>query len=393
MTFLLIFSSLAFLIGLAVTYWLHTSHHLDLVAQPVPLDDPDPPLISVIIPARNEALNIRRCVQAILCQTYPNLEVIVVEDRSHDATPQILAEMMDHYFQSRQRVGVTLKVLPGVELPPGWAGKPHALAQGVALARGSWLCFLDADTFAEPGLIGAAYMTAKGQHADLLSLLTKQDLDSFWEKVIQPLVFTALAVGFSPRRVNAPQYPDAIANGQFILIRRSVYEALGGHAAIRDQIVEDKALAERVKHNGYRLLVGDGRQVARTRMYTCFREIWEGWTKNIYLGMRDRLGLLLVGAVVGLVGAFVLPLWLAGGIYWYLAWGTESAALVALEAFVLWSVLLYARVQACRAFDISPWYALTLPLGAAVFTGMMFASAYKVLSGQGVTWKGRWYKG
>ena len=223
-------------------------------------------------------------------------------------------------------------------------------------------------------------------------MLTDQELGSFWEKAILPLVFTALSVGFPARRVNDPERPEAIANGQFILMRRSVYTAIGGHASVHDQVAEDKALAERVKHSGYRLILADGRSVARTRMYTNLAEIWEGWTKNIFLGMRDRPGLLLAGALIGLLGALLLPFWLLGGLYWFLASGQPAAWIVSAEAILLWGVLLRFRLRAARAFHIPPGYALTFPLGALFFTAMMAASAFKVLSGQGVTWKGRSYR-
>jgi chlorobactene glucosyltransferase len=389
---LAVLSTTAFLVGLAITYGLHSQHQLDVIASPEsqPGDSPSVlPWITVIIPARNEKRNIRRCLQAILDQTYPNLEVIVVDDRSSDGTAAILEEIVT--ARKNQPEAPVLRVVQGKDLPPGWAGKPHALAQGEAQARGDWLCFLDADTFAMPELIAATYAVAVEHRADLFTIFTRQELGSFWEKVIQPLVFTALVVGFSPQQVNDPHRPEAVANGQFILIRREVYDAVGGHAAIREQIVEDKALAERVKRGGYRLFVGDGRPVARTRMYTRLSEIWEGWTKNIYLGLRDRLGLLFLGAMVGLLAALVLPLWLLAGLAWYFLSLSPWAGLVALQALILWAVLIFARMQVSKSFGISRFYAFTLPLGAMVFTAMMFISTLKVLSGRGVTWKGRRY--
>jgi chlorobactene glucosyltransferase len=384
-SYFIIPSTLLFLGGVAVTYLLHSRYRLKIV---VPARLPAPPepteLISVIVPARDEARNIRRCVQALLAQTYPNYEIIVVDDRSSDETPAILAAL-------QQEHPGRLQVVSGGDLPPGWAGKPHALHLGVQQARGEWLCFVDADTFAGTELLAAAFISAQTQQADLFTLLTDQELGSFWEKVILPLVFTALSFGFPAEQVNDPDRPEAIANGQFILIRRSVYAAVGGHAAVRDRIAEDKALAEQVKRGGYRLIVADGRRVASTRMYTRFAEIWEGWTKNIFLGMRDRLGLLLFGAFVGLVAALLLPVWLLGGLYWFLSTGATGAELVAFQALALWAYLIYWRVRASLAFKISPFYAFTLPLGALIFTAMMFTSAYKVLSGQGVTWKDRTY--
>ena len=135
---------------------------------------------------------------------------------------------------------------------------------------------------------------------------------------------TALSVGFSPRKVNDPNRKDAIANGQFILIKRSTYDAIGGHESVKDQIVEDKAMAEKVKWNGYRLIVADGMRIMRTRMYTSLPEMWEGWTKNIYLGLRDQPSMLMLGAFGGflaLIAAFFLPIWPLTGILWYLEGG------------------------------------------------------------------------
>jgi chlorobactene glucosyltransferase len=312
----------------------------------------------------------------------------VVDDRSTDQTPKILEEFARQVSSGSR---LQLQAIRGSDLPPDWAGKPHALAQGAATAQGDWLCFVDADTFARPQLLASALAAAGQWQADLLTLLTDQDLETFWEKVILPLVFTALAFGFPANRVNDPGKPDAIANGQFILIRREVYQAVGGHQAVRERIDEDRALAALVKHSGYRLLVADGRQLVHTRMYTNLSEIWEGWTKNIYVGLRDRLWLLILGVVVGLLGALALPLWLILGVGWLALGGGWAAWVVTGQSLLVWSYLLVQRTRAARALHISPWYALTLPLGALLFTAMMFASAYKVISGIGVTWKGRTY--
>jgi chlorobactene glucosyltransferase len=343
----------------------------------------------VIVPARNEARYIRRCAQALLAQTYPNLELIVVDDRSTDATPAILAELQAAEPAGTQR----LRVLRGLPPPAGWAGKAHALWQGAQAARGEWLCFVDADTFAGPELIAAAWTTAEASAADLFSLLTYQRLETFWERVVMPVVFSALAVGFPTEAVNDPARPEAIANGQFILIRRAVYDALGGHAALRGSIVEDKELAERVKRQGYRLLVADGRALAETRMYVSLSEMWEGWTKNIYLGMRDRPGLLAFGGLVALTGALALPAWLLAGLAWLARGGRWPAAAVSAQAAAVWAAVVRARARVSREMGLPPAYAFSLPLGALVFAGLMFSSTWRVLTRQGVTWKGRRYEG
>lgn len=383
----LLLSTLLFLLGLIIIYWLHTQYHLDIVVE-VSAPPAEAPFISLCIPARNEEHNIRACVEAALAQDYPAYEVIVLDDRSDDSTPQILVEL--------SRRDPRLRVIHGAELPPGWAGKPHALHQAAAAARGEWLCFVDADTFLAPQALSSTYTKAISTGADLFTIMTEQILGSFWEKVIMPLVMTALSVGFSPRRVNDPRRRDAIANGQFILIRRSVYEAVGGHARLKDQIVEDKALAEQVKWNGYRLVLADGRAIARTRMYTSLAQMWEGWTKNIYLGLREQpalLGLGVFGATLAVFAALVLPLWPLLGFLWWLRGGGWPALAVSVEALILWGTLLIVRGRAARGLGISAVWAVTTPLGAAVFAAMMLTSAWKVLSGRGVRWKGRVYLG
>ena len=380
-----VFSTAFFIGGIVIIYWLHNQYHLDIVVEPVP-PPIQAPLISVCIPARNEERNIRTCVEAMLAQDFPNLEVIVLDDRSGDSTPLILAEIASR--DSR------LHPINGSDLPKGWAGKPHALFQASAYARGEWLCFVDADTFVTRETLSSCYAKAIETKADMFTIMTFQVLGSFWEKVVMPLVMTALSVGFSPRKVNDPNRKDAIANGQFILIKRSTYDAIGGHESVKDSIVEDKAISEKVKWNGYRLIVADGMRITRTRMYTSLPEMWEGWTKNIYLGLRDQPSMLMLGAFGGfisLVAAFFLPIWPLTGILWYLGGGGWMAGAVIIQAMLFWVLLIHERAKVARKLEISPWYAFTTPLGAAVFAAMMLVSTWKVVSGKGVTWKGRVY--
>jgi chlorobactene glucosyltransferase len=394
----LILSTVCFIAGLIIIYWIHNQYHLDIVVEPAPPPS-HAPLVSVCIPARNEERNIRACVEAVLAQDYPNLEVIVLDDLSTDATPQILNGLLldsgSSLPEHKREEAPSLQILSGSDLPVGWAGKPHALFQASAVARGVWLCFIDADTFISPATLSSCYAKALETKADMFTILTFQIMGSFWEKVVLPLVMTGLSTGFSPRKVNDPKRKDAIANGQFILIKRTAYDAIGGHASVKGSIVEDKAIAEQVKWNGYRLIVADGMKLARTRMYTSLPEMWEGWTKNIYLGLSDRPALMALGvfgAFLAVIVSLFLPAWPMLGLFWYLNGGEWMATAVLLESLLVWTYMLYARAIVAHKMGISPWYSLTTPLGAAIFGAMMFTSTWKVLSRQGVTWKGRKYK-
>jgi len=381
----LLTSTLLFIAALIIIYWIHNQYHLDIIIEIKPAPTAAP-LISICIPARNEENNIRNSVESALGQDYPNIEVIVLDDRSTDSTLTQLAEIAAR--DSR------LVPINGTDLPAGWAGKPFALFQASAAARGEWLCFVDADTFLAPQAISSCYAKALETEADMFTTMNEQILGSFWEKVIMPLVMTALSVGFSPRKVNDPTTRDAIANGQFIMIRRTVYDAIGGHEKVKDQIVEDKAISEQVKWNGHHLVVADGSQVIRTRMYTNLPSMWEGWTKNIYLGLRDHPSMLMLGAfgaTLALIAALFLPIWPLLGINWYLNGGKWLAVAVTIEALIIWASVIYARARVARGMRISAWYALTTPLGAGIFAAMMLTSAWKVISGQGVTWRGRTY--
>ncbi|NWF64470.1 MAG: glycosyltransferase, partial [Chloroflexi bacterium] len=333
----LILSTLLFLLAIPIIHWVHNQYHMDIVVTPAP-PPADAPLVSVCIPARNEETNIRRCVEAVLRQDYPNFEVIVLDDRSTDSTLTLLKDIASR--DSR------LIPIPGSDLPEGWAGKPHALYQAAKSARGEWLCFVDADTFLEPFALSSIHSRTMELQADLFTVITNQILVTFWERVIMPLVLTALTVGFTPRKVNDPRRTDAISNGQFIFIKRSVYDAIGGHESVKDKIAEDQAIAHQVKSRGFRLILADGMRVMSTRMYTSFAGIWEGWTKNIYLGLSIHPGLLLLGAfgaLLGFLAAIFLPFWIAAGFIWLGHGGGALALTVTVEALLVAAYLIFMR--------------------------------------------------
>jgi glycosyltransferase involved in cell wall biosynthesis len=230
-------------------------------------------IVSAIIPARDEEGSIARAVESVAAQ--PEVaEVIVVNDQSTDRTGEILSELA-------ARLG-KVRVLAAGPLPSGWTGKNYALSIGAAVATGKWLLFTDADTFHLPGSTARALADAKETDAALVSYSPEQELETFWERALIPRVFWMLSRKYSFASVSDRAMPDAAANGQFLLIRRSVYTAVGGQAPIAREILEDIALARGVKRAGHGLFFTDGHGIVRARMYRSVGAMWQGWTKNLY---------------------------------------------------------------------------------------------------------------
>ena len=282
------------------------------------MPDLDQGAVSVIIPARNEEMNIERVVRSIALQRGVR-EMIVVDDASTDRTPEILAGLC--------REIPLLRTIRLESLPEGWIGKTHAAAAGAEAATGEWLLFTDADTEHLPGSLEAMVQRARYEKADLMSLSPGQQTVTWWEKAIIPYVFVRLAGIFPFEEVSDPASSRAAANGQYLLVRRSVYNEAGGFAAVRGEILDDVALARLVKQRGGRLVFLPGAECVRTRMYKSFRDMWQGWSKNLYLlygrklgpvlkalggalflDVLSRLGLLAIGIVILAGDRTLLPL-------------------------------------------------------------------------------------
>lgn len=344
---------------------------------------PDAPLVSIVIPARDEARNIEGCLASVLASHYPRIEVIVVDDHSSDAT-RSLAEA----FASRDS---RARVFANPDLPDGWFGKQWACTTGAAAARGEILLFADADTVHAPDLVTRAVNAMRSRQADLLSIAGRQELGSFWERVVQPLVFALLALryGSTERVTTSPHVTDKIANGQCLLIRRDAYDAIGGHAAVRQVVAEDLALAQRTFAHGRRVAIVLGIEQLSTRMYTNLREIVRGWRKNIFVGGMSSVPggapgrfaypvLLLLTPIFPLIPIAVLLLALLGVMSTAaLAWSS-----IAVGVTLAFWMLVYRRIGE------SPLYGFTYPLGSLVLLGIALQA---VTRGQDVTWKGRSY--
>jgi glycosyltransferase involved in cell wall biosynthesis len=320
--------------------------------------------LSVIIPARNEEASLGACLESLVSQTGVDFEILVVNDHSTDRTREIAA-----LFQK-------VRVVDAGPLPDGWTGKNNAVATGAKEARGQWLLFTDADTIHTPGSLSRALAEARDNKADVLSYSPEQIAVTFWEMAILPVVFAELARRFPPSKVSDPNSPEAAANGQFILIHRDVYDAIGGHAAVASEILEDVALARRVKAAGYKLRFRYSESV-RTRMYRNFAQLREGWTKNLALLFPHP------GRLVAQTSALWSLRWIA------LFFPLKVSDPIRYGAFVLFFALTYLRVM--RANFSRAKTCLATLFGMPMFAYLLLRSKRAHEKGT-VPWKGRNYE-
>ncbi len=229
--------------------------------------------VSAIIPARNEEAVLAACITSLASQ--PEIaEILVVNDQSTDATASVVRSLMEKI--------PNLRLLESGGLPDGWVGKNHALWAGVQQAKCGWLLFTDADAEHAPDSASRALQIAQEQSAALVSFSPEQVTETWYEKALIPFIYLRLAKRFSYEKVNDPNSPDAAANGQFLMMRRDVYDAIGGHSSVAGEVLEDVALAMRLKAAGHRIWFGSGKGIVRVRMYHSFQAMWQGWKKNLY---------------------------------------------------------------------------------------------------------------
>ncbi len=285
--------------------------------------------LSVLIPARNEQANIEQCVRAIFEAGDPISEVVVYEDCSTDETPQILERLAGEFPK--------LRVLKGQPLPAGWIGKPHACARLAEASRGDVLLMLDADTFLKPGAINRLAFVQTRYDAAMVSALPEQLTGSFFERLILPLLHLSYTCWLPLPLIWKSHDPRFLAvNGQVMLIQRAALEEVGGFESVRAEIVDDMAIARRFKEEKKRVVFADGFEIAACRMYRSGREVWEGFSKNIFEGM-GASALVLCFVVFLYLSTFVVPyvaatsLALSGqtaGIWWWTALAGVGANLV-----------------------------------------------------------------
>jgi chlorobactene glucosyltransferase len=341
------------------------------------------PLVTVIVPARNEAHNIAKCVQSILASSYARLEVIVVNDHSRDDTAQIARSLMTE--------GSPLRVIDNSELPAGWFGKQWACQTGATAATGEILIFMDADARASNDLIARSVNGMLRTSADFYSVLGRQEMVTFWERLLQMQIFIVLTTRFGGTEiVNRANTASAkIANGQYLMVRRSTYDELGGHGLVRGYVAEDLMLAQRYFELGKKTVLVMGMDQLSTRMYTSLRELVGGWRKNIFAGGRHSMpfgrgATVLTPLLLPLPFLMQLmpPLLLVAGIVIGLPALELWAAVVSGVTLVTWFA--YYRIARLPVL-----YAFLYPVGAAV---ALYIALSAVSRGSRVEWKGREYE-
>ena len=343
----------------------------------------DIPHVSVIIPARNEARNIERCLRSVLASTYPRLEVVVVDDHSTDGTGELARAIAKGDARAR--------VIDNPPLPEGWFGKQWACENGALASTGEVILFVDADTVQSPDLITRSVNAMLRRNADLFTVIGRQEIVTFWEKLVQPQIFAMMALryGGTESMTQSRWRSSKIANGQCLFVKREPYESLGRHGLVRSHVADDMMMAQRFFASGKRVVAALGVEQLSTRMYASLRELIDGWGKNVFAAGRDS-------ALFGWLGRFFFPVMLPLAPFT----GVAPALILIASLFVqvpqpllLWAALTQAFLlifwlYVYSAIRESPLYAFLAPLGAAM-TFWIFLRA--VLRGRRVEWKNRQY--
>ncbi|MCD4824300.1 MAG: glycosyltransferase [Phycisphaerae bacterium] len=365
----------------ALRAWRNAFHLTEDFSQPAEAL----PKLSVVVAAKDEEANIASCVKSLLGQDYPNLELIVVDDRSEDKTAEIVRQIAAG--DSR------LKLLQITELPEGWCGKNHAMQNGLAKITSDWLCMTDADcTFDSPKTLSLAMEFALHKQTDMLSLLPTLTMGGFWERFLLPICGGVLMIWFPPHRVNNPKRPEAYANGMFMLMRREAYQAIGTHEAIKGSLIEDMDLARKIKTSGRNLQTVPTVGLFSVRMYTSLEQIQRGWVR-IFVGSFQNLWRLLKALGV-LTGRGLTP-FVTMAIGWAMVlagvgpqqWWQACAAVgsVGLAAQLVMTSRFYHHAGS------SWWLGLLYPIGCGWVACLLIKTMAALRSGAKIVWRNTTY--
>jgi glycosyltransferase involved in cell wall biosynthesis len=327
--------------------------------------------ISAIVPARNEEAAIAACMKSLLAQP-EIMEIFVIDDESSDRTAEIVRALAA--TDSR------IHLLQSGGPPDGWVGKNYAISVGARDVKGEWLLFTDADSEHLPGSAARALESARASNAALISFSPEQVTQHWYERALIPFVYCRLAKIYSYDAVNDEKSGAAAANGQYLMIRRDVYEEIGGHGSVAGEVLEDVALARIVKRAGHRIWFGSGNGIVRVRMYRSFRQMWEGWRKNLYrlIGGTPRAALSELDTSVPWMVILVLVVGIK------LPWALFLGVLLLLARQTSYGLQLRRNHY---PFSLIVYYVPAVIL----YAGVLIASYRSHIAGR-VTWKGREYR-
>lgn len=341
----------------------------------------DLPPVTVIVPARNEGRSIEFCIRSILSQDYPLLSVLVADDRSEDRTADIIRELAAS--------DARLRLVSIDALPAGWMGKSHALWTAARQVNAPWILMIDADCRLLPRGLASMVRHAIEREADLLTLWPRDGSSGFWERLLVPLCGAMIVICYGRAATGDTVEPEAFANGQFLLIRRDAYQAVGGHESVRHALIEDIPLARLVKARGYRVLSAIGSDVGVVRMYASLGELWRGW-QRIFVGvLRPNQILLCMGSIVAgslppfIVLPLVVPRWLDGTGGWCAVFGWLSV--FHLLALMSTSVRFFSLAR-CRLR-----YLWIYPLSCIGVLAILAAALTKRVRATSIVWRGTTY--
>jgi Glycosyl transferase family 2 len=335
------------------------------------MEDASAPVVQIVVPARNEEDCLGRCLESLVAQKGIDFAITVVDDGSTDSTGMIAASFPK------------VRVLTAGEPAPGVSGKCSALIQGANGATAKWLLFTDADTFHHPGSLAAAVAEAEERNLDLLSYSPQQETGSWGERALMPLVFGDLERVFPPERVSDPSDPAAAANGQYLLVRRDVYEALGGHRPVADKLLEDLEIARLYKALHRKIRFRQGTGLVAARMYRNFGTMMEGWTRNLVLLFPHPLRLATVRSLEFTLIVTSLATAVVGWVR-----RDYAVVIVALVAAGLFYAMFLRRIL--RAHFPAPANLMSF-LGLPLYAGLLVRSWLHSRGRGAVTWKGRRY--
>ena len=354
---------------------------------------PNPPCdqpLTVVIPAYNEQDNISRCLKSVLASVPPacHWTVLVVDDRSTDRTAEIAQEVMNARFN----LDVECQVLDAGARPIGerWVGKNWACTRAMEIVQSPWVLFLDADVELSSDALARALSSAVAEEADLFSLAPRLVCGCLAEWMVQPIMASLLGLGFPIKAANDPDSPIAFAAGPFMLFRRSTYNAIGGHRALAGEVVEDLALARLIKQSGHRLVYRLGLDAVDLQMYSDLSSLWEGWTKNWFLGLdRSVVKSLLAGAVVFTM--FTVPwLVLIASLVVASVEGLHSPVATAVLSGCVGVLLqLVLRLWTTWTFGVPLRLWWLMGVGGMIVAAIAPTSVWRSLTGRNWTWKGR----